>query len=261
MQLLPRYLVSNQINIVSNDIGFITEFRPVYSRTIQLYKGIDNDLQFRLLNADQKPVNISALTPKFVAFDENNLMVVEHNGIVQDDGTIAKRGKFTVTITENDLLNIKEQYLKYNIYMVNASNEKTLTYSHSHFNNNATMFVNATAFPGPLGTTAVNSFSETAVDSNIWASTTIDAQPAINGNEALHTAAIYTDSFVGNVTIEGTLDNTVTDATNWFTISTTAFTGSETEPKPLNYTGVFSHVRFKADANPADKITQILVRN
>ena len=261
MQLLPRYLVSNKINIVSNDTGFITEYRPVYSRTVQLYKGIDNDLQFRLLNADQKPVNISSLTPKFVAFDENNQMIIEHNGTLQDDGTIPKRGKFTVKITENDLLNVKEQYLKYNIYMVNASNEKTLTYSHSHFNNNATMFVNANAFPGPVATTSVDTFQETAVDSGIWASSTVDAQPAINGNEALHTAAFYTDGYVGNITVEGTLDNTVSDATNWFTISTSAFTGSETEPKPVNYTGVFSHVRFKADANPADKITQILVRN
>ena len=184
-----------------------------------------------------------------------------HDGTLQDDGTIPKRGKFTIKITENDLLNVKEQYLKYNIYMVNASNEKTLTYSHSHFNNNATMFVNANAFPGPVATTSVDTFQETAVDSGVWASSTVDAQPAINGNEALHTAAFYTDGYVGNITVEGTLDNTVSDATNWFTISTSAFTGSETEPKPVNYTGVFSHVRFKADANPADKITQILVRN
>ena len=37
--------------------------------------------------------------------------------------------------------------------------------------------------------------------------------------------------------------------------------GTETTPMPVNFNGVFSHLRFKTDANPADKITKVLVRN
>ena len=57
MQLVPRYLVNNRIEIISNDAGFITEYRPVYQRQLKVYRGIDNKIQFRLLNADQKPIN------------------------------------------------------------------------------------------------------------------------------------------------------------------------------------------------------------
>ena len=74
MQLVPRYLVSNRTHIVADVAGFITEYRPVYNRQLQVYKGIDNVLQFKVLNADQKPLDIVNYTPKFVAFDENNNM-------------------------------------------------------------------------------------------------------------------------------------------------------------------------------------------
>ena len=78
MQLIPRYLVNNTVTIVANDSGFITEFKPVYSRQIKVYRGIDNTIQFRLLNADQKPINVASYTPKFVAFDEAGFEKICH---------------------------------------------------------------------------------------------------------------------------------------------------------------------------------------
>ena len=45
MQTL-RYLVSNRIDVLANEAGHITEYRPMYSRNLQVYKGIDNVLEF-----------------------------------------------------------------------------------------------------------------------------------------------------------------------------------------------------------------------
>ena len=59
MQLLSRYLVNNTTTLVADVAGFITEYRPVYNRELQVYKGIDNTIQFKLLNADQKGINLS----------------------------------------------------------------------------------------------------------------------------------------------------------------------------------------------------------
>ena len=123
MQLVPRYLVSNRTTIVVNETGFVTEYRPVYNRQLQVYKGIDNKIEFRVLNADQKPIDISAMTPKFIAFDENQKMVLEHDGtLITNDDSSNTRGLFQVTISENDLLNVKQQYLTYNIYLVDNNN-------------------------------------------------------------------------------------------------------------------------------------------
>jgi len=261
MQLIPRYLVNNRITIIANEAGFITEYRPVYQRQIKVYKGIDNTLQFRLLNADQKPIDVSSYTPKFVAFDESNQMVIEHNATqIYNDDSAATRGLFEVTISENDLLNIKSQYLKYNVYLVDSNNGKTLTYADSHFGGCGTIYVDPCQMPGPLDSYSVTTFTQYSQGEDLWYSESITAEPAINGNEALHTAAIYTDTFAGDVVVQATLDNQITGTTKWANVATATLSGSETEPTPINFTGVFSHLRFKTEVDPAT-ISKILVRN
>lgn len=261
MQLMPRYLLSNRIILVTDVAGFITEYRPVYSRQVQVYKGIDNVLEFRLMNADQRPIESSMYIPKFVAFDENNTMVIEREGVVLDDGSSATRGLFTVTITENDLLNLKQQYLNYNVYLIDVNNDKVLTYSHSNFENDGIMYVNARTFPGPRAAYSVSQFEQTQANTFEWVSESVYAHPAINGNEALHTAAIYTAGYFGEIRVQATLDNSVTESTDWADVATVIFDGTEEEPVPVNFNGVFSFIRFIAYSNPADLITKILVRN
>ena len=89
MQLLSRYLVKNRIDIIADVAGFVTEYRPVYKRQVQVYKGIDNILEFRLLNADQKPINTEGYTPKF-------------NGIENFDGEIVHPQDWSEKINYND---------------------------------------------------------------------------------------------------------------------------------------------------------------
>ena len=226
MQKTYRYLAKNQVTIVANLAGFITEYRPVYQKNLNVYRGIDNLLHFEVKNHDQKPVSLQGYRPKFMVFDENNNLVVEHDGTVLDDvltktttsaesaadatlefsstsgvavgqtvtGTYIKRntlvkdvddnvvtlnkssseavpagtsitfqssskkGVFTVNVTENDLLNLKQQYAKYAIYLVDSTGAKTLTYSEAHFEAKGTMFIDGFAFPGPLDTYSITGF-------------------------------------------------------------------------------------------------------
>jgi len=261
MQLLPRYLVKNRINIVANVAGFITEYRPVYQRQVQVYKGIDNVLEFRLLNADQKPINTANYTPKFLAFDENKNLVIDHNGEVIDDGSSQTRGLFKVTVTENDLLNIKQQFLTYTIYLVDSNEDNIVTYTDTHFGNDGIIKINAEAFPGSKTSKSVTTFSATAPDDTTYVSDAIDAEPGINGNEALHTAAIYTNGYDGDIKVQGTLESQITGTTEWADLETVSFTGTETDPTPVNFYGVLNHIRFETSKDPAETITKILVRN
>ena len=327
MQLTSTYLAKNKVVVVANLAGFITEYRPVYQKNLNVYRGIDNLLHFEVKNHDQKPVSLAGYTPKFVAYDENNVMVLEKDdGIVLDDtitrstvvaeseadyvlefsstagitpgqtvsGTFiknntlvtavtdatvtinklpsdtiplgteitfqdrTKRGVFSINITENELLNIKQQYLKYTIILVDSVGARTLTYSDEHFGAQGTIYVSGNALPGPLSTHNISTFTQ---DDTVWNSEPVDANPAINGNSALHTAAVYTNEFIGTVTVQGTLANQVTDQTFWADIDTLTFDGTETEPSYTNFNGVFSYVRFKTNASPADKITKISIRN
>ena len=257
MQLIPRYLVKNKTTIVANEAGFVTEYRPVYTRQLQVYKGIDNVLDFKLLNADQKPIVLTGYTAKFQAFDENKSLIIEHDGVTVN----ASKGLFKVTITENDLLNVKQQYLSYSIHLVDSNDDRIITYSNSHFDNNGTIYVSSGAYPGPRATYNVSTFTEVTEDTPYWISETLTAEPGINGNEALHTAVVYTNNFAGDVVVQATLDNQIIGGTDWADISTLSFTGNETEPTPVNFNGVYSFLRFKSTANPSNTITKILVRN
>ena len=260
MQTL-RYLVSNRTEVLANEAGHVTEYRPVYSRNLQVYKGIDNVLEFKLINPDQKPLDVDRYTPKFVAFDENKNMVIERDGVNLQEGdstAYTKKGLFSVTVTENDLLNVKDQYLSYNIYLVDYDDTKVLTYSNEWFDSAGVIRVSSSAFPGPLESKVIDTF---VLDNDVWYSETIEAQPGINGNDALHTAAVYSDSYTGDIVVQGTLENQVTGTTNRADVSTTTLTGSETEPTPINFNGVFTYIRFKTTADPQDTITKILVRN
>ena len=95
----------------------------------------------------------------------------------------------------------------------------------------------------------------------------ITAEPAINGNEALHTAAFYLDDADGDITIQATLDSQVSSSTNWSDVATISVDTVDTL-KYINFNGVFSYLRIKhttdkADptANYTDDITKILIRN
>ncbi len=261
-QLIPRYLVNNRITIVANVAGIVTEYKPVYQRNIKIYKNIDNVLQFRVLNADQKPLALGAYTTKFVAFDENKKLIVEHDGVaVVGDDSAATRGLFSVTITMNDLLGIDTQYLSYNIFLKDASNNNVITYSDTDFGNAGTIYVDSGAMPGPGDSYSFTQFQQENINSGTFVSEAKTAEPAINGNDALHTAAIYTSAYTGNVVVQATLDSSVTESTLWGDVATVTFTGSETTPIAVNFNGVFNHLRFKTTASPADKISKILVRN
>ena len=260
MQLIPRYLVNNRTTVVVNDSGFTTEYRPVYTRNLKVYRGIDNKLEFKILNADQKPISLTSKTVKLLAFDETNNQILSETG--SNHSTI--KGLTTITVSENDLLSVKDQFLKYAVHVEDANQNKIITYSNVHFENAGVMQVSSSAYPGPKDSKNVTTFSEddgiAGVDDSVWNSESISAEPGINGNEAVHTAAIYSDSYVGDVTVQVTLDNAIGASTPWADVATVSM-NNETAPVPVNFTGVFNYVRFQTSADPADKITKVLVRN
>ena len=276
MQLTPRYLVSNRTFIISDDAGQITEFDPVYKRQLVVYRGIDNMLEFQLLNSDQKPIDLNQFTLQdsndtatvfFTAFDENQRQIIQREGeIVSGDDSAVNRGLFTVTITGNDLLNVKSQYLSYTVILQDSHGRQRITYTDTGFGQKGTILVSTDAFPGPAKTYSVTNFLPYDSDeqNDEWYSEWITAEPALNGNAALHTVAIYSDGYAGDIIVQGTLENIVDDnaeAVSWVDIDTVSFDGSsELEPVPVNFNGVFSFLRFKATANPVD-ITKILVRS
>lgn len=59
MQKISSYLYPNRIILTADLAGFITEYKNVYQRTVKIYQGVDNILEFDIKNADQKRIELS----------------------------------------------------------------------------------------------------------------------------------------------------------------------------------------------------------
>jgi len=259
MQLTSRYLATNKTVLVLDDwAGTLTEYRKVYNRQLKIIKGIDNVLTFEIKNQDQKPISIlNTYTAHFQAFDESNTLVLEKIGTIKETTTPNYKGQFTITVSDNDTLNLDGQYLTYFVYLVDSNDNDIVTYADAQFGAKGTIELDSGTLPGPKKSYSISQFTETS--SEVFVSESIEAEPALNGNEALHTTAIYTTGYTGDVTIQATLENLVDSNTNWVDVSTATLT-NPTEPTYINFNGVFSWIRIKHEP-VAGTIDKVLVRN
>ena len=147
-----------------------------------------------------------------------------------------------------------------------GDNSKTILHSGTNFDAKGTIFVNKDEFPGPLASVAVTTFAQDQSESDVFLSENIPAQPAINGNSALHTVAYYLDGAEGDIVIQGTLDNNPSSSTFYVDIDTYTATSSDTLHY-VNFNGVYSNLRIKhtstvkVDNVFQNKITKVLIRN
>lgn len=256
MQLVSRYLANNKTVVVLDDYtGKSVEYRKVYQRNLKVAKGIDNTVTFEIKNSDHKPISILGVYIPYVEiFTEDKVLLKSYAGTIKETSTPNYKGQFTVNISANDLLNLDGQYLSYTVYLKNSTTSaNTLTYADDQFGITGTIELISEAFPGPIDSkvaeTFVNNISEI-----------VDAEPNINGNEALHTAVFYTTNYIGDIEIQGTLDDNTTDV--WFKIDGFSVT-NPSQPIYKNFNGVFRNIRFKhtPDSTNTGTLDKILVRN
>jgi hypothetical protein len=62
MQKIQSYLYPNRIIVTADLAGFTTEYKNVYQRTVKIYQGVDNVIEFDIKNADQKRVDLTTLS-------------------------------------------------------------------------------------------------------------------------------------------------------------------------------------------------------
>jgi len=259
MQSISRYLVSNNNTVVIDWIlSDEREYRKVYQRDLKVYRGIDNDIQFVVKNADQKPVDISLYKAWFLAMYKGKELIRQQATILDDGSSTTLRGKLSVNVSENLLLDIPHSALDYSIYLEDTNEDKTITYADTQYGVCGNLLVVDCGLPQPKSSIEITNFSDSG---DLKISDASNAEPGINGNDALHTATIYASNFAGDLVMQGTLHDSLDNTTKWFDIETVTLS-NEAEPKIVNANGVFSYLRFKYDTTQANgSIDKILLRN
>lgn len=262
MQSITRYLVTNKTVLVHDEWdGALTEYDKVYERKLKIIKGIDNVLTFEIKNQDQKPVSIlNTYTPVMKVFDENGALVITPDITIKETATPNYKGQFTATVTDAHTYDIDGQHLTYFVYLQNNStSDNSITYADTAFNARGNIEVVHDVFPGPRSGHSISTFTETGVGTDIYVSEAVSAEPALNGNEALHTVAYYTTGYTGNITIQVTLENQISNGTNWVDLDTQTLS-NKSGVTPVNFNGVFSFVRIKHEPT-SGTVDKVLVRN
>jgi hypothetical protein len=255
MQLVSRYLAVNKSVVVLDGFSGNVEYSKLYQRNIKVTKGIDNVISFEIKNGDHKPVSIlNTYTPYVEVFTEDKVLLKRYTGTIKETSTPLYKGQFTINISDNDTLNLDGQYMSYVVYLnKTADGTNALTYADTQYGMSGTIELSGRAFPGPIDSVSVTTWMNNT-------SSVVDAQPQINSNEALHTAAIYTSQFIGTVKVQGTLGPN--DSVSWFDIATETLS-NPTAPHYVNFNGIFNHLRFvKAnDSGNIGTVDKILLRN
>jgi hypothetical protein len=209
MQKISSYLYSNRVILLANLAGFTVEYTNVYQRTIKIYNGIDNTIEFDIKNADQKRIDLSTLP-----IIKLNVMDAQGNALGNSPYTVtptALKGIAKVVIPQDDLDELTSQYLKYSVSAMNTMGDDVLLYADTRFGAVGTIEVVGDAMP-------------TFRDDRVYEHFTQEID--LDGNVTNHTPAITTKfyeaepvkildfeievtNFKGTIYLEGTENSTI----------------------------------------------------
>ena len=259
MQILPIYLYANKLDVTLDLDATIRGVNQVmYQRDLTVQKGIKNQIKIQFKNSDQKRISISTSTLfVFSMFDAINQRLIVEKDLEVLPETTSTKGMALLTLNESDTLDLDKSSYTYSVKQRDTDGTYTPAYANTYYGMNGTLHLSTDVYPVLQDSTTITSFNPTfngITRFYEYKSGNIQANPAFNGNTALHTVALYMTNYKGTVNIQVTLDNTPLGDQNYYTIVSKGYDG-KTGVEYVNFDGVFTYIRIvhipqKAPAEP-----------
>lgn len=230
MNLASVYLYPNKIDAFTNSLETLQSerYRKVYNKNLKIYRSVDNKIELRVKNGDQKSFDIGqqSLVFSLIAYDTQRL-VLKKDCVVRD----ASKGIAYIEISRNEMLDLENGFYRYSLYLENRtdlgdSTEETHIverriplYTDSQYDTLAVLEVAGDVMGDVEPSLVVDKFSYS--DPSKFGETTplnytssiIDAQPL--NHKSQHTFQFYTKDYQGTVSIEASLDEQGATPKNW----------------------------------------------
>ena len=214
MQKVQSYLYPNRVILIADLAGFTVENTIVYAKTVKIYKGVDNVIQFDIQNADQKRLDL--ITTPLISNIALNVMDASGNKLPNSPYTVTPIGTTlpgiaTVKIPSADLVNFNDQYLKYSVTATDTNSNNIPLYTDSRFSAVGTIEIVESATPTTRSSVVYDRFSG---EINFMGNVT-DHTSAIPCKfyEAVPTTAlnfaVALKNFIGTIYVEATEDSTI----------------------------------------------------
>ena len=244
MQKIQSYLYPNRVILIADLAGFTVENTVVYAKTVKIYKGVDNVIEFDIQNADQKRLDL--VTSPLVNNISMNVMDMSGKALPNSPYNVTPRttikGIGVVTIPEADLVDLDNQNLHYSVTATDTNGNTIPLYCDSRFSAVGTIEIVGSAAPTTRKDIVYDRFvGEINFMGNVTNHTSAipckfyEAVPTTSFNITCNMTG-----FVGDLYLEGTEDSTI--SVESFKNATKIQTHSWTSPNSSPY--VFSNVSF-----------------
>lgn len=258
MQNITCYYYPNAVEVQwNNDPTLNLRNRIVYTRTVKLYKGVDNVLRFAFKNGDQKTVNVTGWDITFnMLSDDESLIVVAKDAVAVN----ANLGIVTATITDLDLVDLSNFRYKYSLTITDPYGSEQVVYADDNYGVRGE--IELLDGPHPKFKSSIDVLLPSS-NTNVTTSSVASDSPS-RQQSAHHTTQFYFENFTGNVEVQGTLDtlpaiSNIGSATlNWATISTLPF-ANQADTTYYNFDGVYTAIRYVVTADSGE-VSKILYR-
>ncbi len=213
MQTISVYLYPNQVQVYTNSFAepLSERYRRVYNNNLKVHRGVDNKLDFRVMNSDQRKSNIGTASVVFSLIGkETQELIIKKDCTIQD----ATEGILYTILSQAELMDIQPGFYQYSLYSetrtTNSDNTYTVTsrkplYIDSQYGALATIEVFGDVSGEPIDSVVVSKFAEHGVytEDRYYISELIDANPQLSVPQSWHTFQFQMTNYTGAVTIEG----------------------------------------------------------
>jgi hypothetical protein len=221
MQKVQSYLYPNRVILIADLAGFNVENTVVYAKTVKIYKGVDNVIQFDIQNADQKRLDLITSAP--VTGIKMNVMDISGKALPNSPYTVTPlttvKGIASAIIPANDLVNIQHQNLRYSVTATDAAGNHVPLYNDSRFSAVGTMEIVESAMPTTRPSVTYDKF----VGEINYMGNVINHSPAI---PCKFYEAVPTQTLTFTITLTNFIGEVYLEATEDMTISMSSFTNS-----------------------------------
>ena len=238
------YLYNTSIDLVVSSTSIYVDNKPMNNRILSAHKGVSNEIYFNIRNRDRKLQNVFSDTLRAYIIDPGSkkrllTKILEHTSDV---------GIVKLVLVEGDLTNLDAGL--YQVHITRSTQEDTDLPVYVDQNNNVKFDIKITDQTSvePVATQEEAVFSQLANtalgdSSNVFVSSALYGNLDHNFVNAQHSIALYTTSYTGNITIQGSCLQGVPDtddvSKDWFNITTLALSNSS----------VITHRTFSVNVN------------
>ena len=260
MSKLPVYLYPNVFNVILDLDNNRSINNIMYQRKLTLQKGFKDSIQIQFKNSDQKPIPVSTTTNYIMDVIDNQgrELVLSKPLTVLDDGvTLSLRGLTSVTFDPIDTLNLTAASYKFVIKQDNGDGTFTPAYANTYYGITGEIEIVEDGFPIGFPVQTINSkqlitlaqYNRDPQHMGYWFfSPWLFPFASAMTTPTPQSAVIALDNFAGVITVEGTLDNNVSNSGSANVQTSTLTTYTANTPTlgnvQLTWTGSYTAIRF-----------------